>query len=853
MKEDNTPTVTSRRRKPTPHQRLRLEKAKELKKDGVLAKNKRLKSKEKGTEKAGNESVSDPAMPSTARNPKLKQGTLSEPAKPLPRYQKRQVHKSWMPTHIWHAKRAHMTEPQDPLWRFALPLKRAQKSYRPIHRAGSMSGCVVWDTSYMGTIAADGREESLLGLLRSIGVDESMLTGKIGAKWRKGTRSWEGWLRERDREQKWIAPVKIVWLLSADVISHTQDEAAAKIKRKLLVRVHPSAFFSAWNEILKVAKMQRPAVSIEDWRFEIGSIELSGPNSTEALLGILHPVSEEPSNTDDRKGNTEVSIPTIGESSTEQTNSLDKNGASPYTNISPETFSRLTALTNPSSLPDGALLAFDTKDSRLFHPPHTVHSNPEDEKTLPSVLSEWLPDKSTSPSSLFSRDSRLAGSRLPTQKAINRRKAAADPGSYPTPLPTDPQIPVMLIATRPGDVETSSHRMQGSWTLLLPWACVLPVWYSLVYYPLSTGGTPLFGALEESKEVVFDREIAWFPGDFPGTSAGWAWELRERATQRKAWELRPKGRRCEWGSLDLGEGSKGEIGLGWGCDWERLFTGATSADDAGLSQHRRKKVKKSSKPTNEETRSATQTAVDGQVDDKAKEQDESDKSEDFKPPPSPPLSIHHVRQPFPSPIPPTALTTIHISLYKRGHLYRNARIYRLPTQNMALRARWLSVLDKDPNDRKRTVSATANATHSSAQKDTHDGQTTELNTAGAGSSIRSTSPTRLAALAQSLLPRPSPSPEKETVDYPPVPDEDDLIGFVTTANYSLSTGKYAGVGNVALIRVLPDPASSTAQAHPRSEPEPKTGNKLGKEKEKRICIVRNAGERTGRLARWRFI
>ena len=43
-------------------------------------------------------------------------------------------------------------------------------------------------------------------------------------------------------------------------------------------------------EILKVAKVQRPPAMVEDLRFEIGSIEVTGPGSTEALTGVLHPV-----------------------------------------------------------------------------------------------------------------------------------------------------------------------------------------------------------------------------------------------------------------------------------------------------------------------------------------------------------------------------------------------------------------------------------------------------------------------------------------------------------------------------------------------------------------------------------
>lgn len=77
------------------------------------------------------------------------------------------------------------------------------------------------------------------------------------------------------------------------------------------------------------------------------------------------------------------------------------------------------------------------------------------------------------------------------------------------------------------------------------------------------------------------------------------------------------------------------------------------------------------------------------------------------------------------------------------------------------------------------------------------------------------------------LPKPG---EKE---YPPVPDEVDLIGFVTTGNYNLGDGRCECIGNVAVAKT-------------RGEGEDKDRASI-------LCIVREAGERLGRLARLRFV
>ena len=69
-------------------------------------------------------------------------------------------------------------------------------------------------------------------------------------------------------------------------------------------------------------------------------------------------------------------------------------------------------------------------------------------------------------------------------------------------------------------------------------------------------------------------------------------------------------------------------------------------------------------------------------------------------------------------------------------------------------------------------------------------------------------------------------------DYPLVPDEDDLIGFVTTGNYNLAEGMPTAVANLALHRVL---RGESAQPPDR------------------VCIVREPGRTIGRLAKWEVV
>ncbi|KAJ5298191.1 uncharacterized protein N7443_006311 [Penicillium atrosanguineum] len=753
MIEDNTPTVTARRRKPTQIMRIRLESARRLQNINAKFKVRRAAAKVKRDQENETRSKEEGShsFNTAPRVPKIKKYKLSRPPPADAKYRKRQKCKTWLPTHMFHAKRAHMATSKDPIWRFAIPLSPTEKSYRPTHRARGARGAVAWDMSYISTVQLEGTESCIEAVLRAVGVDGNEAWGAKGRKWRAGTRSFQAWTFEMDDRSRPIAPVTLIWCApdkSKDVEMADAGKAQSASKtprRKLWIRVHPSAFLQLWRGLLELSKRQNPPVMVEDLRFEIGSVEITGPGSMEALLAALQPAM------------TQSDAPV---------------GQSPE-----DIWFSLLGVSNPSSLPQNALLAFNVSDPRLQFPPRPLMV-PSDENSmneLAVLLSKWSPDQTQGESFLFDRPSRLAASRqLPSQKAINRRRTLAGPGVYPARQPNDPKIPVMILTTRPQ--ARSKNTTPGSWTVLLPWKCVVPVWYSLMYHPLSSGGNPRFGGLKEHQQLAFEAGEGWFPGDFPGTRAGWEWTQREAEKSRRHWERRPKGRRAEFDTLVLGDGRpKGEIGHGWACDWERLVKG----------------------PSNE-----------GAVHSTVKKVDEQEAG-----PIDPPSNIHTIRYTpgdtnkilntlSKTNIDSSSLATIHLTLSSRGTPTPCARIYRLPTDPI-LRRKWLDLA---------SVSRKSGANLTSLDDPTLSDEEVRRR------------------LAESLIS--TSAHENSTAGHLEVPLEEDLIGFVSTGNYNLSEGKGTGIGSIQLSKVLvPDAKLS----------------------ERRMCIVRSAGEKLGRLGTWELV
>ena len=166
---------------------------------------------------------------------------------------------------------------------------------------------------------------------------------------------------------------------------------------------------------------------------------------------------------------------------------------------------------------------------------------------------------------------------------------------------------------------------------------------------------------------------------------------------------------------------------------------------------------------------------------------------------------------------PGGLITVNVTLLQRGVPAICARIYRLPRSNPDLLQQWLSLLDQMQGKKQQGKHARLSRPASNAPKHEHQRY-----------------------LAETLLLDKSEETTRQAgdADYPGVPDEVDLLGFVTTGNFNLAEGRGTGVGSILLEKVLRDgSANATAAAAA----------------DKHLCIVRESGQALGRLARWELV
>ena len=850
MAEDNTPTVNSRTRKPkTSRARLRAETARRL---GILAKRKQLLKLKKNLGSDSN------AIETRAARPKIRRNEVNDLPVTAPRFRKRQLNKTWLPTHLWHAKRARMTLPSEPLWGFSIPLTPTQKNYRPTHRVQWEKGAMAWDMSYISTIGVFGKENIIQNILKDIGLTQDSLWNARGSRWRAGAVHWTGNLSRKVKNAVCvIGPATIIW----DPPKTSVESQADTTLRQIFIRIHPSAFLETFNVLLKLTKAYKPQPYLQDLRHEIGSIDITGPDATEALLGMLKPV----------------------------------NSGSKQAHASK--FESLSGLRDPASLPLGALLAFSTIDPRLKYPPRKVQTPPVTDKQtqirLLESISAFRKDEDLGPYQLFDRDARFRASKLPSQKSLNRRRGKTGPGAPLEPSNIDPPIPIILLASR-NSIEST---VPGTWTILLPWKCVQSVWYSLMHYPLSTGGNPTFGGLDEIRQLSFERGQPWFPGDVPGTSAGNTWETRERQNRWRTWDRKPKNKRVKWETVDLGAGRKGEVGVGWSCDFKTLFnlpqpkvidTAPTDGDnEKDYEMADAPEVGEPNKNKTTEKKPKGLAGIEPLTDD----------------------TITHIPKSIfatftstrpPVSLPPNSTITVSIKLLGRGVVTPCARIYRLPENSaptpVAISSQAEVPATQPPPPPPPSSSQHQNQRHHQQlpadlraqwlaqrpSKPTHNNHKNNNNTNPKKPNPATLTPSaRRQALAQSLINTPPPSSSffssadlaylhansASINGHPLCPDAKDLIGYVTTGAFNLRDGRGEAIGSIAAVhaqRALIEEGMRKGKDRGKDESKGKGKGKEkegeGKNREKendrgtaRLCIVREAGQSVGWLARWEVV
>ncbi|EIN12776.1 POP1-domain-containing protein [Punctularia strigosozonata HHB-11173 SS5] len=474
---------------------------------------------------------------------------------------KRQRDKTWLETHIWHAKRMHMEN----MWGYRLAVTPTEKSYRPSHRA-SVHGSILHDASYYSLIEMKGHHDMVALLLEKCCDFQGPSPGAI--RFTSGTKVMETHLYHYGRYPLGlIAPATIIWRPNtADAgPSHQTHEKKAgsrgKAKRKgkdveifapnyephrertVWIRCHPAAFEDVFRALQTSASFaletvkgatdeqgepKKYEVEILDLRDGVNVFEIMGPKASQVLHGALTPCQ------------------------TQQRPEFKK------------FWSSLANLQSAGSVPRGMVIGCTVEDPRLDFPPKNtkIASHGNGNPSLTAVA--MTPSTTLAQSDIWLSDTRKSLSQPKFKKKdIDKRKSEnLVPGSALHPTPDDNRVPILLIQR---SVENASHGLEGSssapsssavhgWSLIVPAGWGMPFLSSLVYTGTRVGGQ------RERAVQAFEAGMAYYPRDYPPTIAYNEDAAKHEKAERDRWERTPPAKRVNYERL----GTRSP----WTADWE---------------------------------------------------------------------------------------------------------------------------------------------------------------------------------------------------------------------------------------------------------------------------------------------
>nr|CAG4637086.1 EOG090X07PD [Ceriodaphnia reticulata]SVE72989.1 EOG090X07PD [Ceriodaphnia reticulata] len=199
------------------------------------------------------------------------------PSRLFEEYQRRASQSSWLETHLWHAKRFHMTVK----WGYRLPERSCARSHRFCYRSVAHH-CLLMDISYMCCIEIYGPEKEIIHGLSSLCDPKTGLTFGATA-FLSGTR--EGRVTVIKRNDSSNEPIGLVTFLWCN-----GDTPEA---RTLWTWSHPAFYEQFLNELNSIfvsnpdASLQYSGVKITLNKGKLNRFRLRGPSAYSVVSALF--------------------------------------------------------------------------------------------------------------------------------------------------------------------------------------------------------------------------------------------------------------------------------------------------------------------------------------------------------------------------------------------------------------------------------------------------------------------------------------------------------------------------------------------------------------------------------------
>lgn len=359
----------------------------------------------------------------------------------LKQYNRRQLNNVWLETHIWHAKRFHMTN----RWGHRLAEAPCDKVFRACYRATSKH-CLLQDVSYHTPIKITGEMNLIKDLF--LAITDSSVGPTIGAKaYTSGTRKGEIYVYEPYKFPfRCIGKVSFLW------------EPTDETNQTLWLFVHPSQakqVEKCLSELLstvmegdvkrqKISNKYAECINIRCLPGAFNYFRLTGPNSHAVVTNSLKCIED---------------IENIKENCWVQ--QYIKMNQNLHLKVKEQYWKSINPAQTPAQLSPKIVLGLIVRDPRLMRPTYRTKATPDDSYTQLSreALTQITPAVSISPlwSTEIHQDIKL---KVKTNGEFIQHvtKLNLVPGEVFENDPELQSIPIVLIQ-RPGSQDFSYKKL----------------------------------------------------------------------------------------------------------------------------------------------------------------------------------------------------------------------------------------------------------------------------------------------------------------------------------------------------------------------------------------------------------
>nr|XP_039270655.1 ribonucleases P/MRP protein subunit POP1-like isoform X1 [Styela clava] len=466
-------------------------------------------------------------------------------------FAKRAGKHGWLETHMWHAKRFHMSESTDPMfrhWGNRVALFPNDKSFRACYRAVAKH-CLIQDLSYLRCLHLSGTHDHLLRLLTGVTSQDTKFDDIV----LHGEKEKEIVLYQTTTGSSvCLGPAYIYWRPSTE----------AQNSREAHLWIHPTILSATLSLLSTYCQENSLDVRISDISDNLQRFRLTGPKSSVSLLSILRPLNYHAPSDEE----TEITLMEKWMSdNTELIRQLHSDFISVMTDCHRQVFARpdkkVLLENNTPEYNDGCIFPVITNDPRLILPlDKTTPTLTEAKKRLKESMEEQSCHVDEVPSEEFLTDAyshdfettlcksplwdhdirnQVSQNRIPDhivstrkrQQKFERNEKVVSESTLNTTIPViiirkSPNEGRSLTTIKTGTNEDATCQHKNSvhsgptgdfasgWDIILPSGWGTAFWIPSIYHRVRAG------ALRENQTTSLECLSPHFPKDFPDTESG---------------------------------------------------------------------------------------------------------------------------------------------------------------------------------------------------------------------------------------------------------------------------------------------------------------------------------------------